>query len=286
MNTQSSESTDWCFDIGSNHKVDFCLWALQWDGLRVAPFQSHPDGTAELRNLGLNAQDWITWFYKVVYSQNSQLLGVSTEEAKQAVIEHNLEALEILWQQSPQSRARKNLELERKLERERLEKAFDGAIEAHQEAVALAAPYGFRNTPPEIWHGSQDIGALLEQLWAEYESYLEQQRQREKILISRLLSAISEFVGVTSYILFGHVMFSALLRRTQLFRQKVPPLQIIEVNYPTPITLTFPPGLAVTSYNMYLGNLLMHWQVERIVKNLYESDQDVSWIKTARDQRL
>ncbi len=38
-------------DIGGG--LGFCVWALQVDGLQVAPFTHHPEGDGHLRALGL-----------------------------------------------------------------------------------------------------------------------------------------------------------------------------------------------------------------------------------------
>ena len=51
-------------DIGGG--VGFCVWILQTDGLRVAPFTHHPEGSGELRALGLTAAGWRTWYTAVV----------------------------------------------------------------------------------------------------------------------------------------------------------------------------------------------------------------------------
>lgn len=56
----------WHYRQGSDPTVDFCLWVLQVDGLHVPPFDQHPDGDGSLRALGLTANDWQTWFLRVL----------------------------------------------------------------------------------------------------------------------------------------------------------------------------------------------------------------------------
>ena len=46
--------------------LDFCLWVLQVDGLRVPPFDQHPDGDGSLRAIGLTAENWQAWFLRVI----------------------------------------------------------------------------------------------------------------------------------------------------------------------------------------------------------------------------
>lgn len=58
---------DWSFAGGFREpSLDFCLWVLQVDGLRVPPFDQHPDGDGSLRAIGLTASDWQVWFLRVI----------------------------------------------------------------------------------------------------------------------------------------------------------------------------------------------------------------------------
>ncbi len=63
--------TSWSYGCETSMAVDFCLWALEMDGLRVAPFDQHADGDAALRHAGLTAQAWQAWFEAVVAFQGS-----------------------------------------------------------------------------------------------------------------------------------------------------------------------------------------------------------------------
>jgi hypothetical protein len=46
--------------------VAFTVWALQSDGLRVPPFDAHPDGDGRLRAAGLDAEGWLGWVGELV----------------------------------------------------------------------------------------------------------------------------------------------------------------------------------------------------------------------------
>ena len=59
----------WSFSQGFNRPIDFCVWALEVDGLRVPPFEQHPDGDGSLRAAGLDIEIWRTWFERVVTLQ-------------------------------------------------------------------------------------------------------------------------------------------------------------------------------------------------------------------------
>lgn len=62
----------WTFSYGFNMMVDFCLWALETDGLHVPPFDQHADGDGSLRVLGLDGEHWQRWLARVVQLQHEQ----------------------------------------------------------------------------------------------------------------------------------------------------------------------------------------------------------------------
>jgi hypothetical protein len=53
--------------------LDFCVQTLKRDGLRIHPFDEHPDGDSSLRNRGLNAEVWRQWVASVI--THSELLS-------------------------------------------------------------------------------------------------------------------------------------------------------------------------------------------------------------------
>lgn len=61
------ESTDrWFWSEDVDVAVDFCVRALRHDGLRVPPFDRHPDGDGSLRALGLDTGSWRRWLDAVL----------------------------------------------------------------------------------------------------------------------------------------------------------------------------------------------------------------------------
>ena len=60
MFRQRSADT-WFFSEDVYPPVDFSVRVLRHDGLRVAPFDAHPDGEGGLRDLGLTAEIWQLW---------------------------------------------------------------------------------------------------------------------------------------------------------------------------------------------------------------------------------
>lgn len=56
----------WHFRMTPDGGIGFCIWTLQQDGLRVPPFDRHPDGGGMLRTAGLTSDGWWEWFLAVI----------------------------------------------------------------------------------------------------------------------------------------------------------------------------------------------------------------------------
>lgn len=65
-------NNQWIYSQGFNMMVDFCIWVLLKDGLRVPSFDAHPDGDGSLRAAGLDEEGWRAWFVEVVNAQQRQ----------------------------------------------------------------------------------------------------------------------------------------------------------------------------------------------------------------------
>ncbi len=76
----SSDRWTWSMDV--ERSVDFCVYALRRDGLRVAPFDQHPDGDGSLRVNGLDAESWRTWVASVL-DAHRRLKSLSTADLSQ-----------------------------------------------------------------------------------------------------------------------------------------------------------------------------------------------------------
>jgi hypothetical protein len=56
----------WTLSIGEDPDVNFCVWVLLRDGLKVEPFAVHGDGDGEIQAVGLTADAWRSWFEDIV----------------------------------------------------------------------------------------------------------------------------------------------------------------------------------------------------------------------------
>jgi len=87
----AGSSDEWGWFSYTARPVDFCLHALRRDGLRVRPFDQHPDGDGNLRDAGLDAGTWQTWLATVVDAHarinEAALIGDKNQVDHQAVID-------------------------------------------------------------------------------------------------------------------------------------------------------------------------------------------------------
>jgi hypothetical protein len=76
----STDQWHWSEDVLS--AVSFCVHTLLRDGLRVAPFDHHPDGDGSLRDLGLDADSWHRWVAALIeqYAVLSQSTAALSQE--------------------------------------------------------------------------------------------------------------------------------------------------------------------------------------------------------------
>lgn len=142
------QNMDWGYDLGKVSEINFCIWILLSDGLKVAPFQYHPDGTSELRQLGLTAEAWNAWFYKVVYCQNTHLSDyLADEDEQQEYIDDYLKQIRQIkaflpWRSPLFPWLRKDDDFDELAVRMELEKKFREQAIRRKKAKARAYPYG------------------------------------------------------------------------------------------------------------------------------------------------
>jgi hypothetical protein len=65
-------SQSWHYSFGFHANLDFCFWVLERDGLRVPPFDRHPDGDGALRAAGLNAPSWWAWLERAIAAREER----------------------------------------------------------------------------------------------------------------------------------------------------------------------------------------------------------------------
>lgn len=152
----------WYYREGPEPTVDFCLWVLQVDGLRVPPFDQHPDGDGSLRALGLTAADWQTWFLRVLDpAQREQ----DVEQLQQLLLAEYLRITN--------------------MDRDQLKRRHQA------DALKISTDPPLPPPPPfyphqASWHGGDAIKQRLIELEAHYQQ-MESQREKESEALERSL---------------------------------------------------------------------------------------------------
>jgi hypothetical protein len=67
---RAGASDGWFWSEAASPPISFCVHALVQDGLRVPPFDRHPEGDGTLRARGLDAHTWSAWLSAVVAAQS------------------------------------------------------------------------------------------------------------------------------------------------------------------------------------------------------------------------
>lgn len=117
----------WFCSAATDRDVDFCIWVLEADGLRVPPFEYHTGGDGNLRAAGLDRESWRSWVEGMIrlkdqhhYASQKYTLQTAndairllleqgglpnepqSEEAQQYISTHQQEFRQ-LWQQARQA---------------------------------------------------------------------------------------------------------------------------------------------------------------------------------------
>jgi len=206
----------WCFNNGNNPNIDFCIWVLEKDGLRVSPFDVHPLGNGELQKAGMDAISWQNWLVKVVATQDNRLnWEVKNKQKYQA---DNLASFETTA--SISDRDINKLEIE-----SALEKILSWEQEEYKTAVAKLGNTSQNAEPPDVWDGNLKIKDLLTKLWQEY---LNLKEDRFSIFVDTPLNTYA---------------------RLKPYQTHLATLQIYQINYPQLREYIIPPVAAILAVN-------------------------------------
>ena len=121
----------WSWSLAGSRPIEFCVWTLIHDGLRVPPFDVHPPGNDQLHQAGMDPTAWTQWFESVV---NHEVV-----DAESLRLGRDLRPM-VFYRSDPPTTAEQLLLKE-----------------------ALGA-----TSPPRLWEGSKRVGQLLDDLWDDY----------------------------------------------------------------------------------------------------------------------
>lgn len=247
---------------GFNQKVDFCVWILEQDGLKVPPFIHHPDGNGRFRELGLSTTDWLGWFEKVIKGQDQRLnWHVENIQTSLSEAEENFERMNSLA--SLTTNVESTSKLGKHVEKERLKRNLLWQEQQYQQAITLAGDICRNNfEPSNYWEGSEKILHLLSQLW---QVYLLQIRERGKALIDIFL----EQRGGKKRLSISPEMFKELKN----LQNRSDCLEIYQVIYSHAVEYCLSPVYIVVSLNFLDKNSSNSQSILRMAQQLIENNK-------------
>ncbi len=126
--------------------VEFPVWLLCKDGLKVPPFSHHESDDKSLQLLGMDAALWERWFRRVVSAQN---LCLSWDMKEPEILTGVGESEELMMERN------RNLYLWQLAQREKAMNQLGDASLSGASSVS-------------IWDGNQLIKDKLDELWEQY----------------------------------------------------------------------------------------------------------------------
>ena len=193
-----------------NLKIDFCVWVLEVDGLRIPPFDKHQGGNKLLQAEGFNADTWREWLSRVVATQDLRL----------SVLQKPEEWIEMMIKSRNITASYEELDIDKL--RASLAQEVSLMSQQNPKLIELAQSFSWTSIPPEIWTGESNIGDILQKLW---EDYLRAPRR-----------------GASR----SHVNFE-FYDELQKYRDHLSYLHIYPVDYPTPVEYIVPPAAIILS---------------------------------------
>jgi hypothetical protein len=133
--------------------VDFCVWTLEVDGMRVAPFYRHGDGTGALRAAGMQPDGWRIWLSALIEEERRELEYLRQLDVRRAQAAADLDRVRPAPGHSV-GRVEALLKTGR----------FFGKV--IRDLNSVPAPPS--TTPPQLWSGEPEVGACLRELWGTF----------------------------------------------------------------------------------------------------------------------
>lgn len=196
----------WYYREGSDPTVDFCLWVLQVDGLQVPPFDQHPGGDGSLRALGLTADDWQTWFLRVLDPTQREH---DVEQLRQLHLAEYLKIANIPDME----------QLKRRHQAEALKISTDPPL----------PPAPLFHLYQASWRGSSAVKNKLLELEARYQQTERQRDERSKEMERTLLRQEQKAA-------------TRLYDELRPYHHRIPPLNICLAAYPAPLDYLVAPA--------------------------------------------
>lgn len=166
------EENPWLCHTQTDRDADFCIWVLEVDGLRVAPFEHHAEGNGSLRAAGLNEESWQEWVKELIHRKDQNSYTAQKRSVQAANEVFGVLQAKAGSPNDPQSEIFRNYMQAHPHEFTQL------LAQAQRAQPDLFFPK--RIIPFEVWNGSPEVGKRLRKLWNHYEPIAKQRFAWEK----------------------------------------------------------------------------------------------------------
>lgn len=263
-----------CLNLGMGPAIDFCVWALEKDGLRVAPFDQHPDGDGSLRSRGMTTEAWRAWSTRTALLVDQRRLWQTDLWAMEPQEDQLLE----LQQMQQQIQAEyPDLELPPFNAPALVEQLDQHAVWQAEQfdkiQAALRTVYG-ETPPPDVWGGDEEIAAwqgasaVAERLCELRSAYPFSERERS--WVTHESNPDTGFPGIGEMAIDTEAL-SEVLRS---YWERLGVLEIHLVAYPYPVEYAIPPNAVVLSPSHESRNQeQFEERLVRVVERLTHHDQ-------------
>lgn len=239
MNPES----EWLLETGFDSEVDFCIWVLETDGLRIPPFDHHSEGNGTLQAAGMTEAAWQAWLTRVVLLKDSRLSWGDSQlqeltGAMLPSVEGTISRFSVEYPQFRHTFDRPNDQT--------LQTASDGyqawLEEGYQQAISAARKVfgedeltnvlnNHLHRPLDLWDGEAAVKEQLEELWRRYKSISFQREQEWERQDDRDIDSVID----------------KLWHTLTPYHSQIEALQLYFVSYPKAVEYLVPPVSAILS---------------------------------------
>lgn len=202
----------WTIHTGGDPDINFCVWVLLHDGLRVGPFDRHDNGDGQLQAIGLTVSAWRDWFQTVV--RDAVKRQASPDVVNQSAHINGIDLAGLFYDDEPPT--------------------ADQILSARQLLLAKSAA--------ARWPRPDQIQERLLKLWPQYMHHMRDTANRDFAASVRNYQILEKSPPEEAEkVVERSRRFWAEIQR---FRP-LPPVQLFTVDYPVPVVEVFPPSGAV-----------------------------------------
>lgn len=234
-----SSTPQWIIHSGFSSSVDFCIWVLEVDGLRVPLFDRHIQGNRKLQDKGMDAQSWSKWFLRVVLLEDQRLNWQKTAlplAAENYVDREQVKAIaQTVYPDLLLEMADSDLLAEQDAQYRNWEQLhYQQAVTAARQIFGDVEPPSRSSIrPPDIWQGEIAVRDLLREMWSFYYSKVFSSREQQ------LANNDPEY--------FSSSLFDRVYKRINPPAKEIAALELYFVAYFEPVEQLIHPASVVLS---------------------------------------